>query len=442
MGLYDETIGAAFIGFAVACVLFGVLSLQIYEYFQRYTYDRVVYKFFVISIWLLEIFHSVLSGHTVYYYAITSYGNAFAILIPTWSIIIQVTVGAFISVLVKSAFAMRVWRFSNKNIFLTGFIALLNCAILALAVIFTIKAFKISTFAEISELNWVITSVLSVSVFTDILIASALTYYLHHLRNGFVSTGKNGSNTIITGLMKYSIETGAVTSVCGVATLIAFNSLPTTFVYMSFFFVLSKLYSNSLLATLNTRRSVRGRGTDRAPGTEECSDFTMIKTGLGHGTGAANGTVGPSNRVNPTQTTHSVFGVVDWSKQIPDIEVNVLQEVTTDKSRYSHHCDDNKRYDETSRYDSSSEHKSRGDWSATTSSSPGADHYTYNTSHNNVNSNFKSETNYGEYDPHIAYAISPSETETPISNVRRETIIRAPAQAQVRGYSQERPYRF
>ena len=81
---------------------------------------------------------------------------------------------------------------------------------------------------------------------------------------------------------------------------------------MSFFFVLSKLYSNSLLATLNTRRAVRGRGTDRAPGTEECSDFTMIKTGIGHGNGA-NG-INPGNAVNPTQTTHSVFGVVDWSK--------------------------------------------------------------------------------------------------------------------------------
>ena len=47
MGYFDETIGAAFIGFAVSCVLFGILSTQVYDYFQRFTLDRTVYKFFV-----------------------------------------------------------------------------------------------------------------------------------------------------------------------------------------------------------------------------------------------------------------------------------------------------------------------------------------------------------------------------------------------------------
>ena len=59
---------------------------------------------------------------------------------------------------------------------------------------------------------------------------------------------------------------------------------------------MSLVYSNSLLATLNTRRVVRGRGTDREPGTH--GDFTIIQ-------GATNGQV---------QTTHSIFGPIDWSK--------------------------------------------------------------------------------------------------------------------------------
>ncbi|KAI5123448.1 hypothetical protein M0805_008820 [Coniferiporia weirii] len=307
MAGYDNTLGAAFVGFAVACLLLGVLSTQVYSYFVRYTYDRPLYKALVLSVWILETFHSALTGHSVYHYAITNFADPFALLIPTWTLVIQVLVGAVISVLVKSAFAMRVWRFSHQNVVLTGVIAILNVAIIALAVIFTIKAFKITTFLDLSDLKWVTTAVLATSVFTDLVIAASLTYYLHHLRNAF------SANTLVNGLIRYSLETGAITSICGIATLIAFDALPTTFVYMSFFFVLSKLYSNSLLATLNTRRVNRGKGTDRTPAT--IGDFTIVHT------------------AGQVQTTHSIFGRVDWQKPT-DIEVNVLQEIVSAPSDF------------------------------------------------------------------------------------------------------------
>ncbi|KAL5501432.1 hypothetical protein ACEPAH_8692 [Sanghuangporus vaninii] len=305
--MFDDTLGAAFIGFAVATVFYGILMVQMYSYFQRYTLDRPLYKLLVAVVWLLETVHSVFSGHAVYHYAISSFGNPFALLIPTWSVIAQILVGACISVLVKCAFTMRVWRFSGNNVVLTGIILALSFSILVMSVILTIQAFQLETFAEQPKLKWLTTAVLATSVFTDLVIAASLTYFLHHLRNAF------SANTLINGLIAYSLETGAITSVCGIATLISFDILPTTFVYLSFFFVLSKLYSNSLLATLNTRRVVRGRGTDRTPGTN--GEFTIV-----HSAG-------------PVQTTHSIFGQVDWSKQPADIEVNVLKEVVSDERR-------------------------------------------------------------------------------------------------------------
>ena len=72
------------------------------------------------------------------------------------------------------------------------------------------------------------------------------------------------------------------------------------------------VYSNSLLATLNTRKSIRGRGTDR--GTGNNGEFTIIQTANGH-----------------VRTTHSIFGQVDWSKQPNDLEVNVLHEIVSDR---------------------------------------------------------------------------------------------------------------
>lgn len=79
------------------------------------------------------------------------------------------------------------------------------CLTPVLATIFVIKAFGIATFAEQPKLKWWTTALLTTSVFTDILIAVSLTYFLHHLRNGF------SANTLINGLIAYSLETGAIT---------------------------------------------------------------------------------------------------------------------------------------------------------------------------------------------------------------------------------------
>ena len=47
----DQTIGAMSIGFSLSCLLFGVLSTQVFIYFRRYPPDMYGYKAFVIGIW-------------------------------------------------------------------------------------------------------------------------------------------------------------------------------------------------------------------------------------------------------------------------------------------------------------------------------------------------------------------------------------------------------
>lgn len=42
-----KTLGAVFIGCAVACCLYGILLSQIFGYFLRYTQDKPLYKYLV-----------------------------------------------------------------------------------------------------------------------------------------------------------------------------------------------------------------------------------------------------------------------------------------------------------------------------------------------------------------------------------------------------------
>lgn len=55
-----------------------------------------------------------------------------------------------------------------------------------------------------------------------------------------------------------------------------YDLLPGKFVFMSFYFIMSKLYAVSFLATLNTRTLIRGRGTDNE---QAKSTFVMYDTG-------------------------------------------------------------------------------------------------------------------------------------------------------------------
>lgn len=42
--LINHTLGAVFIGFAFACVLYGILITQVFHYFRRYPMDKLVFK--------------------------------------------------------------------------------------------------------------------------------------------------------------------------------------------------------------------------------------------------------------------------------------------------------------------------------------------------------------------------------------------------------------
>ncbi|KAM5541046.1 hypothetical protein V8D89_005357 [Ganoderma adspersum] len=81
----DSTYGALFIGVLVSAVLFGVITLQAFVYFQHYPADRWWTKLAVCWLCFLDAFHLSLSAHFAYYYIVVNYDNPSALLWLTWS---------------------------------------------------------------------------------------------------------------------------------------------------------------------------------------------------------------------------------------------------------------------------------------------------------------------------------------------------------------------
>ncbi|EMD40024.1 hypothetical protein CERSUDRAFT_81328 [Gelatoporia subvermispora B] len=254
----DTTFGATFIGFAVSSVCFGVLSTQAYTYIKRYPLDRPFYKALVAALWFLECVDQAFIAHAIYHYVVTNWGNFLVVQQrAVWTLIMQVTLGAVTGAVVKSCFAMRVWRFSKCNVPVTGLIVILTLAQLGWACVYTVKAFQLPDLAHVDDLKLVGSLSLALGVATDIVTAAALCFFLRGLRTGY-----SQDDSLVNTLTIYAVNTGILTSAISLCTLILYDIMPDNFIFMAFYFVLSKLYAISFFATLNTRKIVRGRGTD------------------------------------------------------------------------------------------------------------------------------------------------------------------------------------
>lgn len=73
-------------------------------------------------------------------------------------------------------------------------------------------------------------------------------------------TSMNGSENIINTIIVFTVNTGALTCSASTAHLVFFLASPNTGIHFTFHFMLAKLYTNSLYASLNSRAVFRRNG--------------------------------------------------------------------------------------------------------------------------------------------------------------------------------------
>ncbi|THU82954.1 hypothetical protein K435DRAFT_438260 [Dendrothele bispora CBS 962.96] len=86
----------------------------------------------------------------------------------------------------------------------------------------------------------------------DVAITVALIWLLGKSKSGIQRT-----DAIVTKLITFCLTTGLATSVDAILSLISISVWPTTFIYITFYCVVARLYSNSLMATLNARQKLK-----------------------------------------------------------------------------------------------------------------------------------------------------------------------------------------
>ncbi|KAI0790945.1 hypothetical protein C8Q75DRAFT_805820 [Abortiporus biennis] len=320
----DNTLGAVFIGLLVTSVLYGITCVQTYVYYMGTgKRDKLLLHgagFGRSAIGLLDAshvplcYHKLLQPACAHFCSLDGIGvyNSPASDVPlTYNASCHDLLKAFNvptnvnDVLTRTIFIYRIWRLSRSLSLAVG-LMIMNFVCGAFGLVMTAKIHQLGSFEKLPGIEWLIYCVFGSIAFTDTSIAASLCIILWRMQTGFTKT-----DTQLQKLMKYSIHTGALTSLIAVIALISYGSMPHNFVYIGVYTTLPKFYFNALLATLNARDSIRSAG-------QNSSAITSIPLG--------------KVRVSTSQGTQESEATSTNKSQLEFKPVNIL--VTSDTAVY------------------------------------------------------------------------------------------------------------
>ncbi|KAH8077270.1 hypothetical protein BXZ70DRAFT_705001 [Cristinia sonorae] len=259
----EEVMGACFLMYLLTFILFGIFLSQVYHYaMDRDNSDPWYLKVNVAIILVVEILHSALQIHFIYFYAIVSAKNPPDDLIHiVWSSPAQLACEATIILLVHWFYIRRIWILSGNNIVVVGVLIGLLVARTGFStssVILTTKFNRWDTFRSRAKFAAICSCALLATA--DFATTSTMIFYLRRSQN---RSRHASTNRLIHLLMVYVVNTGFIALLCSVSVLVTFKVKPNTLTFAGFIGLSCKLNANSLMGSLYMRSHLRDRPVPR-----------------------------------------------------------------------------------------------------------------------------------------------------------------------------------
>ncbi|KAK0235368.1 hypothetical protein EDD85DRAFT_73655 [Armillaria nabsnona] len=238
------------VGAFVTSVLYGVTVMQMYIYYQTSQKDPRWMRLFVFYLLLAETTNTILDVGIVFEPLILRYGSEIPLIRSPLPL--QLTDGVMtvlISTPVQMFMAWRI-RIITKSRIPALVIAVFSLTAMAGGIWTTVSVSLQPDYQQFADFRAAPITWLVSSAVTDILVSCFLVYSLSRKRNAF-------SNDIISRLIRYNVQTGTITSIAALADAIVFITDSNATVFFSWDLCIAKLYSLSLLSSLNARSSAQ-----------------------------------------------------------------------------------------------------------------------------------------------------------------------------------------
>ncbi|KAF7368338.1 Saposin B-type domain-containing protein [Mycena venus] len=247
----NANLGSLEIGTMLGTFLFGIETLQTFNYYKRFPKDSNLLKGAVGFVWLLELGQTISTLHAVYLQTIIFYGQPTHVLSPPLSEEIPILFSGLIYTIVQTFFANRV-RVLSGQWYTMALACVLGLFRFVGDVWIGALLLKYVHVTVLLEWRWLVTTSLSLDLSTDILITASLCFCLWNMR----SCESKRTRSMLDTLILWAIESTILTSAGSVVQIILFMTR-TDLVWAGVFVIQSKLFSNAMLASLNGRQKLR-----------------------------------------------------------------------------------------------------------------------------------------------------------------------------------------
>lgn len=311
----EQTLGVLFIGFLICIILYGFTFFQSYLYFSRFPKDSIWIKLTTGFLCLLDTATSGLISQAVYYYLIDQFLAPVGLLNATSTFCAENGLAILATFIVQIFYAARIFQVGPRSWPLISVISFTALIAFGFGIAMTVQIFKQRRLADLGTHNMEVVAAISQGFATlaDIMIVGALTIALQPSRNPKMRKPEGGFDKFVT----YFINRGVCVTVVQLAYMCVFVAMPSKQIWIPFHLVVSKLYINTLLAMLNSREVLHGRGLNEE---ETILSSRKVNTAL-------------TSSSDATRSDAPVrFNVMDSKLQSINIEVNQTVDLHHDES--------------------------------------------------------------------------------------------------------------
>ncbi|KAF7330972.1 hypothetical protein MVEN_02437300 [Mycena venus] len=248
----STAIGPIFIGNAFNWMFMGLLIMQVYNYCRKFPKDRLMIKILVFLIFVLVLMQTAFGTHEAWWFSIQNWGNVLALQGGSWTTVISPIMCGTISAKVQIFYAFRIRALRRSVIprLLAILIVLLALSQSLAAIIGSLLLLESLTQENLIRLHPLFTLWLAGRFSTDVLITGSLVWILQTSKS---TSRVSQTDSLLNRLILNTIQTGTVTVVCAGIALALFVKYTDRNYYFAFAYILGKLYSNSFMATMNSR---------------------------------------------------------------------------------------------------------------------------------------------------------------------------------------------
>ncbi|KAI0267861.1 hypothetical protein BC834DRAFT_62169 [Gloeopeniophorella convolvens] len=234
--------------------MYGILLVQVYLYSYYFPDDRRALKFLVYFVFIIETVQTALTGVDIYYWFAKGFGNVLHLNNVYISFADTPITAGFITFIIQSFFCYRIWVLENSLWWLATAIEAVSATQAVGGIVGGIKGHINGEFSEAHRAIKFVYVWLIGDAVADILIAASLTYLLLRSRT---RGHQFSSNSMLVKLVHLTIETNAASATVAIVSLAVFVGCPNNNYFILPTAVLGKIYSNTLLVTLNNRITFR-----------------------------------------------------------------------------------------------------------------------------------------------------------------------------------------